>query len=422
MPRKLVCVFGSEFYSEHAVLLRKQMVYDPKRQLHHFEKAEAIVPVQSTSKSTGIMGMLPRKSSGGNKALALPPYAKAVSGAYEFLTKWYQPGDEIILVAVTGKHEEWVVLRAATKTLAEHLGAGTEPVRVESSPDPAVERDRDIFGDRPRDEPPNFLLGSKIESTVAITYNADRSLFDMSETNNLLLEEFPLTVTHLFSFNWATGKETYCDTYRDSMGQITSREVCYFKEMSWHFPALANSTMRFIHYEPEHTRAWNSIRATYYKTLASLPAPLLPSLPCSPSDTPIQPLPTRSKSWFPRPFNKKSKLASRRSTAPTVRPSGRSETLMSGFTTNPSFSPFTPTSTTPFSSPSSPRSGSLSFSDMTHSSRTSIDSGYCPTLEEAYTQLPGMTRHEVWTYPAFETHKSDYHLPKRVVWRSSKSE
>ncbi|GAB1528318.1 hypothetical protein RhiTH_011512 [Rhizoctonia solani] len=179
MPRKLVCVFGSEFYSEHAVLLRKQMVYDPKRQLHHFEKAEAIVPVQSTSKSTGIMGMLPRKSSGGNKALALPPYAKAVSGAYEFLTKWYQPGDEIILVAVTGKHEEWVVLRAATKTLAEHLGAGTEPVRVESSPDPAVERDRDIFGDRPRDEPPNFLLGN----------NADRSLFDMSETNNLLLEE-----------------------------------------------------------------------------------------------------------------------------------------------------------------------------------------------------------------------------------------
>ncbi|CAE6473745.1 unnamed protein product [Rhizoctonia solani] len=415
MPRKLVCVFGSEFYSDHAEsrLLAQQMVRNPTEQLLRFEQAETPLPTTSP-KPIGIKGILGLKSSS-NKASPPPPYTKAVSGAYGFLSKWYQPEDEIILMAVTGHSEEWAVLYAAVKVLAEHLEAGTEPIRVETDPDPAIEKERDVFNDRPQDEPPNPLLGITIESTVALTYRSSQSL---SEINNRLLEDLPLSVKHIFSFNWATGKENYCDTYRDAMGQIISREASYFKEMNWHIPMLTNSTMSFIRYQSDHTRAWRFINPTVHRTLASLPAPLIPDFPSSPLSTPTQSLPTRSKSWFPKPFTKKSKLASRRRTVPTV-PTTRSSTLASGFITASSGSS-TPTTTTSFSSPSSPRSSLLSSSDLTHSSRTSIDSGTCPTLREAYIQLPGMTRHQAWAYPAFGGHKDDYQLPERVVWRSSR--
>ncbi|CEL54431.1 hypothetical protein RSOLAG1IB_11678 [Rhizoctonia solani AG-1 IB] len=414
MPRKLVCVFASEYYSVYARNLASQMVNNKTEQCVHFAQAEAPLPT-SSSKPTGVRGIMSRKSSGANKALTPPPYAKVLSGAYGFLAELYQPGDEIILAAVTGHPEEWALLLGATKVLAQHLEAGTEPIRVAQDLDPAVERERDIFNDIPKEEPPNPLLGISIESTVALTYCSQRQV---NEINNLLLEEFPLSVKHIFSFNWATGYENYCDTYRDAMGQILKREVSYFIEMNWHVPVVVNATMNFIRYHPRETAAWRFITHTSHRTLTSLPVPLIPETFSSAPDTPTKASPTRSNSWFARAFTKKSKRASRSRTVPMTVTAARSNTYMSGFVTTSSGT-FSPTSTPPFT-PSSPRSSSLSSSDLTRSSRTSIDSGSCPTLREAYIQLPGMTKHEVWTFPVFRERKDNYHLPERVVWRSSR--
>ncbi|KEP48001.1 hypothetical protein V565_136950 [Rhizoctonia solani 123E] len=434
MPKKLVCVFGSEFYNDHARLLASYMVRNGTEQsvlLAHTE-----VPFTEESeppKPAGIKGKFQRKPPIVKKVPTLPPYTKAVSDTYAFLNERYQPNDEIILFAVTGTPYDWPVLRAATRVLAEYLGAGTEPPTVALNPDSTVdgESENDIFGDRLLKEPPKNLPGKRIESSVAIVYSSTQPI---TEINNALLDEFPLSVKHILSFNWAVGHENYCNTFRDDAGQVTSREVCYFKNIQWHIPVVVNATMSFIDYQPEHIDAWRTVKPSTPRTLTSLPTPLTPERPPSPTiASPVSP----RKSRLSLIFGSKQKSSSRSSTLPSLRTGQRSDTLMSGYTTtrrsetllSNSFAPLassplpiTPTSVSPFSPTDSasdlirsPRTSTV----LTQSSYNSIDSNY-PTLREAYISLPGMTKHQVWTYPAFGTTKDNYALPERVVWRSSR--
>ncbi|KAH7332901.1 hypothetical protein B0J17DRAFT_149189 [Rhizoctonia solani] len=447
MPRKLVCVFGTEFYRDHARLLAKYMVYNKKEQLVYYAGCDVPLAVETPPpKSSGFMGFLKRKSSVAQKE-SPPPYTQALSDTYGFLSKHYQPEDEIILFPITGLEEDWTVLCAAARALVEHLEAGTEPPRVAANPDPAIDKDRDIFGDRPQVESPNNILGKRIESRLAIVY---RSTEPVTEINNLLLQEFPLSVKQIFTFSWSSGRENYCNTFRDSAGQVTSREVCYFKDIQWHVPVVANATMSFIAYQHTHTKAWRSVKPSTPRTLTSLPAPLIPE--CPPSPVIVSPTAPR-KLGFTFRFGRKQTSNPRSSSLPNPRTSRRSSTLMSGYTTarrsatlmsgfttsafnTPvSTPPFTPTSASPFisssdSGPTPSPAGSSNTStnttqslhgstDLTHSSRTSIDTTY-PALKEAYISLPGMTKHQVWTYPAFRDLEGNYALPERVVWRSSR--
>ncbi|CAE7190194.1 unnamed protein product [Rhizoctonia solani] len=242
MPRRLVCLFGSEFYHDHARLLQAEyMVRDKTKQLVTLVRAEVPLSVETKpAKPTGIKGMLQRKSTIAQKEPPPPPYTKAVSDAYGFINEHYQPGDEIILFAVTGTQYDWPVLRAAVQVLAEHLGAGTEPTRVAPDLDPkqVTDEERDVFDDRPPKEVPKNILAKKIESSVAILYSSPSSL---TEINNALLEEFPLSAKHIFSFNWAAGRENYCNSFRDDTGMLTSREVGYFKNIQWHIPVVVVS-------------------------------------------------------------------------------------------------------------------------------------------------------------------------------------
>ncbi|KAL5637650.1 hypothetical protein ACGC1H_002055 [Rhizoctonia solani] len=430
MPKKLVCVFGSEFYNDHARLLTSYMVRNGAEQSVLLVRAE--IPFTEDSeppKPVGIKGRLQRKPPIVKKAPTLPPYTKAVSDAYAFLNERYQPNDEIILFAVTGTPYDWPVLRAATRVLAEHLEAGTEPPRVAPNSDPTVDRENDIFGDQLPKEPSKNLQGKKIESSVAIVYSSTQPI---TEINNALLDEFPLSVKHVLSFNWAVGHENYCDTFRDDAGQVTSREVCYFKNIQWHIPVVTNATMSFINYQLEHTAAWRKVRPSTPRTLTSLPTPLIPE--CPPSPTIASPVSSR-KLRLASIFGSKQKSSSRSSTLPSLHIAQRTNTLMSGYTTSrrsDTLSSFSTNSFAPLvSSPPliPPASTSDSTSDLIRSPRaftafsqsscSSIDSSY-PTLREAYTSLPGMTKHQVWTYPAFGTTKDNYALPERVVWRSSR--
>ncbi|KAG8726639.1 hypothetical protein FRC11_014760, partial [Ceratobasidium sp. 423] len=320
MPRKLVCVIGSDFYNDQADsrLVANQMVQNPSEQLVCLVSAEIPLPDQPAP-PTGFMGII--------RPPALPPYTKAVSDAYGFLSKQYQPGDEIVSLVMTGVAQDWAVLPSVARVLAEHLGAGTEPLRVAPDSDPAEDAERDLFGDRPNEEPPNNLLGKRVESSVAIVY---RSQNPISETNNFLLEEFPLSVTQVFSFNWATDLENYCNTIRDDKGQVISREVCYFNTMQWHIPAVTNSTMSFIRYSPKHTDHWKYLKPSPTRTLTSLPAPLISEHP------PVidSPPPTPPPKWgFSVKFGRKSRSTTRSTTIASARTVQRSDTLMSGFTT-----------------------------------------------------------------------------------------
>ncbi|CUA73144.1 hypothetical protein RSOLAG22IIIB_10583 [Rhizoctonia solani] len=437
MPKKLVCVFGSDFYNDHADsrLLNEYMVRNGTDQSTHFVQTKTpLLDEPAPAKATGIKGRFQRKRSVTNKAPTLPPYTQAVSDAYTFLNEQYQPDVEIILFAVTGTSHDWPVLRAATRVLAEHLEAGTVPPRLAQDTASTVDRERDEFGDRPLKEPPSNILGKKIESSVAIVY---RSTSPITEINNALLEEFPLSVKSIFSFNWAVGHENYCHTFRDEAGQITSREVGYFKNIQWHIPVVINSTMNFIHYKPKETDAWRTIKRVTPRTLTSLPTPLIPECPPSPITT--SPPPPR-KSRFTLRFGSKQKSESRSSTLPSIRSTQRSSTLMSGYTTTRrsdtlmsgySTNSFGPRVSSP--PPTIPNSASsftsTSTSDMTRSPRTStvLTESSCasndssgPSLREAYISLPGMTKHQVWAYPAFLTTRDNYALPERVIWRSSR--
>ncbi|CAE6433365.1 unnamed protein product [Rhizoctonia solani] len=446
MPRKLVCVFGTEFYRDHANsrLLIKYMVCNKYKQLVHYAWSDVPLSVESAPpKSSGFKRLLRRRTKTVQK-VSPPLYTQAVSDTYGFLSENYQPGDEVILFPVTGLEEDWIVLRAAARVLIEHLEAGTEPARVAPAPDPATDKDREIFGDRPKAEPPNHILGKRIESSLAVVYRATDSV---TEINNFLLQEFPLSVKQIFTFNWSTGRENYCNTFRDDVGQVTSREVCYFKDIQWHIPVVTNATMGFIDYQRVHTKAWESVRHSTPRTLISLPAPLIPERPPPVTASPITP----RKLSFAISFGRKQNSAPRSSTLPNLRTARRSstlmsgyttgrrsDTLMSGFTTNPlatpiSSPPVTPNSASPFiPSPHSGLTSHLSGSphtstnitqsprgsaDSTHSSRISIDTTH-PPLREAYNSLPGMTKHQVWTYPAFRDAEGNYALPERVVWRS----
>ncbi|CAE6455295.1 unnamed protein product [Rhizoctonia solani] len=443
MPKKLVCIFGSEFYSDHAdsQLFREYMVRNGTEQSVLFVQAETPLPDEpEPPKPTRIKDRLQRKPPVVKKAPTPPPYTKAVSIAYGFLNERYQPDDEIILFAVTGTTYDWPVLRIATRVLAEHLGEGTEPPRVALNPDSEVASDRDIFGDRLLKEPPKNMLGKRIETYVRIRIlDLYADLFFQFSNDHM----FPLSVKHIFSFNWAVGHENYCNTFRDDAGQVTSREVCYFKNIQWHIPVVVNATTGFIHYLPKHTNAWRTIGPSTPRTLISLPTPLVPE--CLPSPTiSSPPSPRKPARRFTLRFRSKQKSGSRGSTLPSVRTAQRSNTLMSGYTTtqrsNTLMSGFTTNSLTPLvsspppmtptsDSPFSPTSNSGSSSELvrsprastalTQSSYTSVDSSY-PALREAYISLPGMTKHQVWTYPAFGTMKDNYALPERVIWRSSR--
>ncbi|KDN44033.1 hypothetical protein RSAG8_05765, partial [Rhizoctonia solani AG-8 WAC10335] len=351
------------------------MVRNGAEQSVLFVQAETPLPDEpEPPKPTRIKDRLQRKPPVVKKAPTPPPYTKAVSIAYGFLNERYQPDDEIILFAVTGTTYDWPVLRTATRVLAEHLGEGTEPPRVALNPDSEVASDRDIFGDRLLKEPPKNMLGKRIETSVTIIYSLTSPI---TEINNALLEEFPLSVKHIFSFNWAVGHENYCNTFRDDAGQVTSREVCYFKNIQWHIPVVVNATTGFIHYLPKHTNAWRTIGPSTPRTLISLPTPLVPECPPSPTIS-SPPSPRKPARRFTLRFGSKQKSASRGSTLPSVRTAQRSNTLMSGYTTtqrsNTLMSGFTTNSLTPLVSIPHPRLPLLTPLFLPHLTRAPVQS------------------------------------------------
>ncbi|CAE6536090.1 unnamed protein product [Rhizoctonia solani] len=103
MPRKLVCVFGSNFYHDHAEsrLLVSQMVRNQSEQMVHLVQIEIPItekPASSNSAGISLKRMMRRKPVSLKESSSLP-YTKPVSDAYGALSKCYQSGDKITYVA-----------------------------------------------------------------------------------------------------------------------------------------------------------------------------------------------------------------------------------------------------------------------------------------------------------------------------------
>ncbi|CAE6473784.1 unnamed protein product [Rhizoctonia solani] len=152
-----------------------------------------------------------------------PSWLKMVSGAHKFVIDNHVPEAKIVLLGISGDIvDDFSIVNAMMIELTNQLDAS----RIEASCIAHIHRDR------------------------------KEGIFDL---NNRFLQAAPLSVKHIFNFNWQSGKESYCSTMRDSIGRVISRETCFYKADGYHYPLVMHATMNFIRYQSKFTQNWSNL-------------------------------------------------------------------------------------------------------------------------------------------------------------------
>ncbi|KAJ1302228.1 hypothetical protein OPQ81_001051 [Rhizoctonia solani] len=187
----------------------------------------------------------------------------AVEEAHKFLTRNYQPGDQVILLAYCYSPKEAPFESLAV--LARNLAGRITP------PQPWYRRTkptRTIEPSRMGREGEMDISGQPIP-IYAVILNALMSVDSISSLNIQMQSRFPPGVEYIISHGGNSGEYASCSIRCDSAGAIVSKEICLYNNAYTSWPTFAYATRDVIYYGPQWIPNWDELEPVWIHVLNS---------------------------------------------------------------------------------------------------------------------------------------------------------
>ncbi|CAE6427169.1 unnamed protein product [Rhizoctonia solani] len=179
----------------------------------------------------------------------LPTYVTAAAKAYEYVRKYYNEGDSVILLADSDVSPDAVI--AATELLVKCLlGNKAPPERLE---------------DLPHFEPGDAGRGRIPVKCVAFGvagFNYQDQ--DVTILNETILAKFPASIEHVICWKCKDESFSSCSTVRQPTGHIKTKEVCFCPgDYPRWYDLQIHLTKRLIQYMPNYVPTWDEGEPTW---------------------------------------------------------------------------------------------------------------------------------------------------------------
>lgn len=181
---------------------------------------------------------------------------RAVVDAYEFISRHYVPGDQVVLQAERYSDEDREHMAKGVETLARHLHDGTRP------------GDRSILKSRSEDSIPTRRIPIHC---IAVMGSYGLNIEHISAWNDVLKTRFPPGIEHIICYTWGDGLGRACSTVCDTDGSIISRQILhcrgYTGDRVW-----IHCTKHVIYYNQDWIPKWEEGNPVWTRELSSLPS------------------------------------------------------------------------------------------------------------------------------------------------------
>ncbi|KAJ1302229.1 hypothetical protein OPQ81_001051 [Rhizoctonia solani] len=163
----------------------------------------------------------------------------AVEEAHKFLTRNYQPGDQLIGILLLAQRSSFRVIGSSSKE-SRRMGREGE-MDISGQPIPIY----------------------------AVILNALMSVDSISSLNIQMQSRFPPGVEYIISHGGNSGEYASCSIRCDSAGAIVSKEICLYNNAYTSWPTFAYATRDVIYYGPQWIPNWDELEPVWIHVLNS---------------------------------------------------------------------------------------------------------------------------------------------------------
>ncbi|KAH7332875.1 hypothetical protein B0J17DRAFT_148326 [Rhizoctonia solani] len=188
----------------------------------------------------------------GNK----PVIDQAVADGYEFISRNYAPGDQVVLIAWSFDNGDPEPFVKAAETLATHPHDGTSP------------GDRSNFKSRQGGATATRRIPIH-GVAVCDWYGLKRD--SMSGWNDELKSRFPPGIEHIICYKWEADRERGCSTRFGPDGSMMSRQIFQCLDDSW-WGMWIYCTKHVIYWKEDEIPKWDEHKPVWTRELSSAPS------------------------------------------------------------------------------------------------------------------------------------------------------